>query len=637
MFITRAERINEILHLGAVNPHERGAVLSALLLSQLSSTGPNIEEKNSTVLIEDINTRVRSVLIAQKKREFDQHICIKLPASTDNHFKFRKALVDTIQQLDLLNIRSAMNSGADWLGAFYEVFLKYANWAQDLGIVLTPRHVARWAANVMNVRPNDLIFDPTCGTGGFLVAGFDEVKQKATAPQLAAFKKNAVFGVEQDASIAALAVVNMIFRGDGKNNIIEGNCFAKFLKATTNDGTPTAKFVAEQSDSPPITKVMMNPPFALKKGSEKEFKFIEQALAQMQHGGTLFSVLPYSAMVRPGVYRTWRKNQLLPSHTLLGVVTFPGDLFYPVGVTSVGVFIRKGVPHDHKANVLWIRALNDGLLKSKGKRLPNPRASDDFAKVKDTLRAFLDNPAMSVANTNQFIKAAPIDFADTHLELVPEAYLDQAEPSHERVVEEMNIAIRDMLAYLIKIEKIELRPELIKKSEKAKTKPVAWKRFAITDLFELLRGNFHSIADLDPGSYPTISRVGTDNGLVGFFDKPAKAKVFEAGTISVSTVTGDAFVQPVPFIATDNVVLCRPKPEYKDTGWEWRFFVQLMINEVKWRYSYGRQCYKTKFAKTEIVLPVTRASKLDTDYMKAVVQSSTHWPLVQHVMNGGTK
>ena len=36
-----------------------------------------------------------------------------------------------------------MNSGADWLGAFYEVFLKYANWAQDLGIVLTPRTATR--------------------------------------------------------------------------------------------------------------------------------------------------------------------------------------------------------------------------------------------------------------------------------------------------------------------------------------------------------------------------------------------------------------------------------------------------------------------------------------------------------------
>lgn len=355
----------------------------------------------------------------------------------------------------------------------------------------------------------------------------------------------------------------------------------------------------------------------------------------MQHGGTLFSALPYSTMVRPGGYRSWRKNQLLPAHTLLAVVTLPGDLFYPVGVTSVGIFIRKGVPHARGSNVLWVRALNDGLLKSKGKRLPHPRATDDLAKVKDTLRAFLDNPGMSVAGVNQFVTSAPIDFDDKQVELVPEAYLGQAEPAHESVANGMEESIRNMLAHLVKIGKAKLLAGLIRPPEKSNAKPTAWKRFVVTDFFDLLRGHFHSIADLDTGTHPTVSRAGTDNGLVGFFEKPEKAKVFEPGMISVSTVTGDAFVPPVPFIATDNVVLCRPKEAYKDMGWEWRFFVQLMINEVKWRYSYGRQCYKTKFAKTEIVLPVTRAGTLDTDYMAAVVRGTPHWPLVEHVMDKG--
>ncbi len=74
--------------------------------------------------------------------------------------------MDTIQELNNLNIRSAMNSGSDWLGAFYEVFLKYANWAQDLGIVLTPRHITRFVADVMDVQTTDIMYDPTCGTGG---------------------------------------------------------------------------------------------------------------------------------------------------------------------------------------------------------------------------------------------------------------------------------------------------------------------------------------------------------------------------------------------------------------------------------------------------------------------------------------
>jgi type I restriction-modification system DNA methylase subunit len=628
-FIAKAEQINEILHLGTVNPHHRASVMSALLLSKLSSTGPNVEERSPSILIDDINSRVRGVLRAQGKSEFENLIQISLPATKDNHVKFRQALVDTIQELNNLNILSAMNSGADWLGAFYEVFLKYASWAQDLGIVLTPRHVTTFVADVMNVRANDVVYDPTCGTGGFLVAAFDSVKQSATDAQLANFKKNGVFGIEQDSGVAALAVVNMIFRGDGKNNIHEGNCFAKFLKRSVNNGSGTAKFIGEFSPDPPVTKVMMNPPFALKRSDEKEYKFIDQALLQMQDGATLFSVLPYSAMVRPGKYRTWRRDVLLPRHTLLAVVTFPWDVFYPVGVNSVGVFIRKGVPHDHKSKVLWIRALNDGLLKSKGKRLPNHKATNDFEKVATLLRAFLDNPRFPVKNINQFQKAAPIDFDDPQLELVPEAYLDQAEPDPVSVFATLETAMRDALAYLIKIQESVLRPDLLRNGSKPGFAIPKWNKFIITDIFDLKRGNFHSIANLDEGNYPTISRVSTDNGFVGFYDKPPKAVVWPAGTVTVSTVTGDAFIQPTQFISTDNVVLCLPKKDHQSLRLTSLFFIQGMMNHIKWRYSYGRQCYKTKYAKTEIVLPVKANGTLDEDYMAKLVQAANHWPLVE--------
>ena len=45
LFISRAEHINEVLHLGAVNPHQRAGVMAALLLSMLSHTPPNIDER----------------------------------------------------------------------------------------------------------------------------------------------------------------------------------------------------------------------------------------------------------------------------------------------------------------------------------------------------------------------------------------------------------------------------------------------------------------------------------------------------------------------------------------------------------------------------------------------------------------
>jgi type I restriction enzyme M protein len=454
LFLSHAEKINDILHLGAVNPHQRAGVMAALLLSTLSSTSPNIEE-TPTVLISEINARVKSVLTQQRKPEFVNDVTIPLPATTDNHIKLKKALVDSLQELNALNIRSAMRSGDDWLGAFYEVFLKYASWAQDLGIVLTPRHVTQFIAEIMDIQHNDIVYDPTCGTGGFLVAAFDYVKRKANHEQLNRFKQYSVFGIEQDSGVASLAVVNMIFRGDGKNNIYEGNCFAKVLEQQVIDGVTTARYESTSPDKllsptkPPITKVMMNPPFSLKNSDEKEFKFIDHALAQMQDGGLLFCVLPYPAMVKPGVYKTWRQEVLLKKHTLLAVMTFPIDLFYPVGVTTVGIFIKKGTPHPHNQNVLWIRTANDGLLKSKGKRLPHGGISNDFEKVKPTLKAFLRDPDYPVQTTPQFQQAIPIDFSDALLELVPENYLTQDFPTLDEIQELMSKVVRDSMAYLV--------------------------------------------------------------------------------------------------------------------------------------------------------------------------------------------
>ncbi len=455
LFRDTAERISAILHLGAVPPHQRAGVMAALLLSMLGDTAPNIESREASVLVADINGRVQTELKRQGKSEFYEYVKIALPVATENHVKLRGALVRTLQELNNLNIRSAMNSGADWLGTFYEVFLKYANWAQKLGIVFTPRHLTPFIADVMDIQVNDIIYDPTCGTGGFLVAAFDSVKQKADASQLSKFKQNSVFGVEQDDGIAALSVVNMIFRGDGKNNIKAGNCFQTFLTQNVNHGIPTAKFVTTPSDNPPVTKVMMNPPFALKRSDEKEFKFVDQALKQIQHGGLLFSVLPYGVMVRPSVYRAWREHTLLTQNTLLAVMTFPPDIFYPIGVHALGVFIKKGIPHPPGQNVLWLRAINDGLVKSKGRRLPSPRAENDFAKIYSGLKAFLSNPQYSVPNIERMQKVCPIDFSDSLLELVPEVYLDQAIPTEGEIEEGVEQLVRETVAQIIRTRREE--------------------------------------------------------------------------------------------------------------------------------------------------------------------------------------
>ncbi|MDQ4121669.1 MAG: SAM-dependent methyltransferase [Acidobacteriota bacterium] len=451
LVLAKAESINKILHLGAINKSLRARVMAALMLSLIDTPAPNVDAAPS-VLISEINAKAKRILSLHRKPEFFSYIEIELPTTEDNHIKFKTALVQTIQELNNLNIRSAMNSGTDVLGKFYEVFLKYGNGAKEIGIVLTPRHITEFAVNVVSVTDKDVVFDPTCGTAGFLVAAFDEIKRNYSEKIVNSFKENNIFGVEQDPDVVALAIVNMIFRGDGKNNIAEGNCFAKHL-ARESDGKIKYQDKPAKEDDLAITKVLMNPPFALKDSADKEYRFINHALKQMQDGGILFCVLPYSVMVKSGGYFNWRKDTLLRNNTLLSVITFPPDLFYPVCVHSVGIFVKKGVPHPKEQNVYWIRAINDGLLKSKGKRLPHPKTENDYPKIRNLLKAFIANPTLEISNKERFQKACPIDFEDSMLELVPENYLDQEVPSETQIRSGIEQIVRDTAAFLIQERK----------------------------------------------------------------------------------------------------------------------------------------------------------------------------------------
>ena len=160
-----------------------------------------------------------------------------------------------------------------------------------------------------------------------------------------------------------------------------------------------------------------------------------------------------------------------------------------------------------------------------------------------------------------------------------------------------------------------------------------FKLFSITQLFDLYRGDFHALNRLDPGDYPTVSRVAYNSGVVGYFNKPDNAEIYPRYMITVSTVTGDAFVQLHDFIATDNVVICKPKQKFKLTT---LFFIQYMLNSVKWRWSYGRQCYKAKFATTNIHLPIL-GGEIDESYIESIIINTHYWNQIKNYLKTNTR
>ena len=462
LFLQAAERINEILHEGGINKNERAKTMAALLLSVVNEP-PNLDT-DLPVLIDEINARSKNILTVNGKKEFAPFVNIMPPTNDNNHMKFRAALIRTIQELLNLNIRSAMNSNTDVLGQFYEVFLKYGNGAKEIGIVLTPRHITRFAVEAVGIGSNDVVVDPACGTGGFLVAAFDHIRRTGTKAQIEIFRQHNLFGIEQESYVAVLAIVNMIFRGDGRNNIIEGNCFMTTLVPKSVDGHSSASYakIAPKPGNEVVTRVLMNPPFALRSSPDKEYKFVSRALSFMADGGILFSLLPMDCMFGAHDEKVWRKTDLLTKNTLLAVISFPDELFYPAAMKQVvGIVVRKGFPHPKNQPVFWARVANDGQVKVKKRRMdaadfrPPRTAQNDLPSVLPLVRNFITNPASVSVNQPMLCKTALIDFDDDLFELLPEVYLDSKVPTTEELEDEMERMAREIAAFLVRQAKEE--------------------------------------------------------------------------------------------------------------------------------------------------------------------------------------
>ena len=400
-------------------------------------------------LIGEINANVEDLLRKHGKEAFAQEVSLTLPATPKNHVKYRLGIVQTLQQLRDMNIRSAINSGDDALGKFYETFLKYANDAKEMGIVLTPRHITRLAAEVMRISHNDLVYDPTCGTGGFLVAALDYIRQRQhdNSETYEDFRKDNLFGIEVGDALYGLAIVNMIFRGDGKSNIYDGDCFQH--EFWMRDGevfyeSPSVQS-SRQGAERPFSRVLMNPPFNLKSKSPTDF--LDYALRQMPVGGLCFCILPTS-VVTGSKRKIWR-TETLKRHTLKAVIKFDKNLFKPVNQSTCGVILQSHVPHGVSQEVFFGVLYDDNHRLQKSKLISEYDARDNVEEITDAVKRFVQG-TLSGMDKPQEALMTTLDVSGK-CDLDPFAYLNSMVPAQDFDITERETALHRAKA-LVKVQ-----------------------------------------------------------------------------------------------------------------------------------------------------------------------------------------
>ena len=244
---------------------------------------------------------------------------------------------------------------------------RMGNAGRNGGEYYTPRTLIRTIIKVVNPRIGETVYDPACGSAGFLCEAFSymsqQVKSVADADTL---QNDTFFGKEKKGLPYIIATMNMIFHGVAAPNIVRGNTLAENL---TNITEKDRKNV-----------ILANPPFGGKERAEVqqnfEIKSGETAYMFMQH---FIKMLKLNGRAGIVIKNTFLSNgdaaavrrKLLEECDVHTILDLPAGVFQ-AGVRTVVLFFTKGTP----TQKIWYYQLNLGRTLGK----TNPLTEDDLAE-----------------------------------------------------------------------------------------------------------------------------------------------------------------------------------------------------------------------------------------------------------------
>lgn len=258
-----------------------------------------------------------------------------------NYVKSGTILRRVVNKLNEINF----NQQADrhQFGDIYETLLKSLQSAGNAGEYYTPRAVTKFVTEMANPKFGDKVFDPACGTGGFLINAIEHIRAHAVkTPEDEKVLEGSIFGVEKKPLPHLLCVTNMILHGiEVPQNIRRDNTLAR----------PTRDY----TDKDRVDVILTNPPFGgteeagirgnfpqAYQTSETADLFVYLIIHLLKSGGRAGIVLPDSFLSGDGV-KGRLKELLMEKCNLHTIVRLPQGVFNPyAGVRTSLLFFDKG-------------------------------------------------------------------------------------------------------------------------------------------------------------------------------------------------------------------------------------------------------------------------------------------------------
>lgn len=290
-----------------------------------------------------------------------------------------KNFLDVLDKVHELSNETIDQTHVFTLSQVYEgLLLKMGEEGNDGGQFFTPREIIRVMLRVVQPEIGKTVYDPGCGTGGFLAQAFDFMREQAEqagkldARKLETLKRRTFYGREKDNDVYPITLANLLLHGIDEPHIWHGNTLsAQESYGGLYKGAPQF-----------FDYVMMNPPFGGKEGKEAQtffdyptsatqVLFIQHVLKSMKEGSVCGIVLDEGVLFRTnegGFVQTKRK--LLEDCDVYCIVSLLGWFFSSAGagVKTNLVFFRKG----KETEKIWYYDLSDVKV---GKKKPLTKAA----------------------------------------------------------------------------------------------------------------------------------------------------------------------------------------------------------------------------------------------------------------------
>lgn len=148
----------------------------------------------------------------------------------------------------------------------------------------------------------------------------------------------------------------------------------------------------------------------------------------------------------------------------------------------------------------------------------------------------------------------------------------------------------------------------------------AWKEFCLGDIFEVKKGKRLTSDEQTEGDTPYIGAIDSNNGTANYI---GQEPIHDGNTISLSYngSVGEAFYQPIPFWATDDVNVLYFKEDNRVQFNKYiALFLCTILRQEKYRYSYGRKWVLESMKSTVIKLP-SKDGMPDWAFMESYMKS----------------